>query len=194
MQGYCERTRTNTPYWRKMAEFEVLKEFVNEETYAQLAEQLKDKDVQLCNLKTGEYVSKGKYTREVLELNQKLEALKGLEDIQGKYNTLCEEHNSTVQNLTIDLAIAKTGCIDPLVTHGIKATLKEKLATVGNIEQIWDMLEELKQANPNHFGKVPENKGANPQHTTHTDPATLSYTERLKLFNTNKKAYNQMYD
>lgn len=177
-----------------MADIEILKELVSSETYAQLEDQLKDKEVQLCNLKTGDYVANGKYTREVSELRQKLEAYKGLEDIQEKYNTLSSEHTTTVQNLHIDLAIAKSGCVDPLVANGIRATLKDKLATGADLEQIGEVLETLKQENPSHFGKIPENKGANPQHTTPKDPSALSYTERLKLFNTNKKAYMEMYD
>jgi hypothetical protein len=40
---------------------EVLKDHLSEETYSAVAEELKDKDLKLADLSTGEYVSKGKY-------------------------------------------------------------------------------------------------------------------------------------
>lgn len=41
---------------------EFLKEFLSDETYAKVAEELEGKDVKLANLRTGEYVSKDKYS------------------------------------------------------------------------------------------------------------------------------------
>lgn len=48
---------------------EVLKENLSEETYAAVAEELKDKDVKLADLSKGEYVSKGKYDALETQLN-----------------------------------------------------------------------------------------------------------------------------
>ena len=40
---------------------ELLKSLLDEETYAQVENQLKDKDIKLVNLKEGNYVDKSKY-------------------------------------------------------------------------------------------------------------------------------------
>ena len=48
---------------------EVLKDQLSEETYNAVAEELKDKDIKLANLSTGEYVSRGKYEALETQLN-----------------------------------------------------------------------------------------------------------------------------
>lgn len=48
---------------------EVLKEHLSEETYNTVANELKDKDIKLANLSTGDYVSKGKYDALETQLN-----------------------------------------------------------------------------------------------------------------------------
>lgn len=48
---------------------EVLKDHLSEETYSAVAEELKDKDVKLADLSSGEYVSKGKYEALETQLN-----------------------------------------------------------------------------------------------------------------------------
>ena len=48
---------------------EVLKDHLSEETYSAVAAELKDKDVKLADLSTGEYVSKGKYDALETQLN-----------------------------------------------------------------------------------------------------------------------------
>ena len=48
---------------------EVLKDHLSEETYSAVAEELKDKDVKLADLSSGEYVSKGKYDALETQLN-----------------------------------------------------------------------------------------------------------------------------
>ena len=48
---------------------EVLKDHLSEETYSAVAEELKDKDIKLADLSSGEYVSKGKYDALETQLN-----------------------------------------------------------------------------------------------------------------------------
>ena len=48
---------------------EVLKDHLSEETYSAVAEELKDKDIKLADLSSGEYVSKGKYEALETQLN-----------------------------------------------------------------------------------------------------------------------------
>ena len=48
---------------------EVLKDHLSEETYATVAEELKDKDIKLADLSTGNFVSKGKYDALETQLN-----------------------------------------------------------------------------------------------------------------------------
>lgn len=48
---------------------EVLKDHLSEETYSAVAEELKDKDIKLADLSTGNFVSKGKYDALETQLN-----------------------------------------------------------------------------------------------------------------------------
>lgn len=51
-----------TAYKNKGVNMEFLKDYLTEETFAKVKEELDGKDVKLANLKSGEYVSKDKYT------------------------------------------------------------------------------------------------------------------------------------
>ena len=128
---------------------ELLKSLLDEETYAQVENQLKDKDIKLVNLKEGNYVDKSKYESIVTELDTtknelsqrtqdltKLSELEGLSDKHKeeleKIRVEFEEKEVKYQeqlerdkfNSIVELEVIKSGTIDPV---GVKAHLNEFL-------------------------------------------------------------------
>ena len=128
---------------------ELLKSLLDEETYAQVENQLKDKDIKLVNLKEGNYVDKSKYESIVTELDttknelsqrtQDLTKLSELEGLSDKHKEELEKIKVEFEqkevkyqeqlerdkfNSIVELEVIKSGTIDPV---GVKAHLNEFL-------------------------------------------------------------------
>jgi predicted nucleic acid-binding Zn-ribbon protein len=154
---------------------EVLKENLSEETYSAVAEELKDKDIKLADLSTGEYVSKGKYdaletqltntqtlltdTTSKLEaaiakagendaLKQELENLKTTS--QANMDNLKNEYDAKLKTAAVMAEITKAGANDPadILPHiNMDAITINDKGSVGLSEQ----LETIKTAKPYLF-------------------------------------------
>lgn len=122
---------------------EFLKSILSQEAYDKLAEELKDKDVKLADLSSGDYVKKTKYDTALADLetvkaqlserDNDLEELKksknykdDLDALQAKYTTDKEEWANKLKanerNAVFEITVAKTGVIDPVA---LKAHTKE---------------------------------------------------------------------
>ena len=154
---------------------EVLKEHLSEETYAAVTEELKDKDIKLADLSSGEYVSKGKYDALETQLNNtqtlltdtsaKLEtalqnagdneALKQeIENIKNTNQTevanITAQYESKLKNAAVMAELTKAGANDPkdILPHlDIDAITVNDKGIVGLAEQ----LEPIKTAKPYLF-------------------------------------------
>ena len=162
---------------------EVLKDHLSEETYATVAEELKDKDIKLADLSGGEYVSKGKYEALETQLNntqtlltdttakletaiqsagdnatlkQELETLKTAN--QTNLDNLKNEYEAKLKTAAVIAEITKAGANDPadILPHIDQSavTVTDK-GCVGLSEQ----LEYIKTAKPYLF-KGEQKKGA----------------------------------
>ena len=154
---------------------EVLKEHLSEETYSAIAEELKDKDIKLADLSTGEYVSKGKYDALETQLNNtqtlltdttaKLEtaiqsagdnaALKQeLENLKNTNQTevanLTAQYEAKLKNAAVMAELTKAGANDP---KDIMPHLNMDAITVNDkgIVGLTDQLEPIKTAKPYLF-------------------------------------------
>ena len=154
---------------------EVLKDHLSEETYSAVAEELKDKDVKLADLSSGEYVSKSKYDALETQLNNtqtlltdtsaKLdaaiqsagdnEALK--QDLENLKNTnqtevanLTAQYESKLKNAAVMAELTKAGANDP---KDILPHLNMEAITVSDngIVGLSDQLEPIKTAKPYLF-------------------------------------------
>lgn len=159
---------------------EVLKDHLSEETYSAVAEELKDKDLKLADLSTGEYVSKGKYDALETQLNNtqtlltdttaKLEtaiqsagdnaALKQeLENLKNTNQTevanLTAQYEAKLKTAAVMAELTKAGANDP---KDIMPHLNMDAITVNDkgIVGLNDQLEPIKTAKPYLF------KGENP--------------------------------
>ena len=117
---------------------EVLKDHLSEETYSAVAEELKEKDIKLADLSTGEYVSKGKYesletqlnnTQTLLtDTNAKLEAAlqnagdnealkQEIENIKNTNQTevanITAQYEAKLKNAAVMAELTKAGANDP---------------------------------------------------------------------------------
>ena len=157
---------------------EVLKDHLSEETYSAVAEELKDKDIKLADLSTGEYVGKGKY--EALEtqlsntqtlltdtsakldaaiqsagdneaLKQELENLKNTN--QTEIANLTAQYDAKLKNAAVMAELTKAGANDPA---DILPHLKMEAITVtdNGIVGLSDQLESIKTAKPYLFKGV----------------------------------------
>lgn len=154
---------------------EVLKDHLSEETYSAVAEELKEKDIKLADLSTGDYVSKGKYealetqldntqtlltdTSAKLEtaiqsagdnaaLKQELENLKTTN--QTNLDNLKNEYESKLKTAAVIAEITKAGANDPadILPHiDLSAVTINDKGSVGLSEQ----LEAIKTAKPYLF-------------------------------------------
>ena len=154
---------------------EVLKDHLSEETYSAVAEELKDKDVKLANLSTGEYVSKSKYDALETQLNNtqtlltdttaKLEtaiqsagdnaALKQeLENLKNTNQTevanLTAQYEAKLKTAAVMAELTKAGANDP---KDIMPHLNMDAITVNDngIMGLSDQLEPIKTAKPYLF-------------------------------------------
>ena len=154
---------------------EVLKDHLSEETYSAVAEELKDKDVKLADLSTGEYVSKGKYEALETQLNNtqtlltdttaKLEtaiqsagdnaALKQeLENLKNTNQTevanITAKYESKLKNAAVMAELTKAGANDPT---DILPHLNMDAITINDkgIVGLSDQLEPIKAAKPYLF-------------------------------------------
>ena len=154
---------------------EVLKDHLSEETYSAVAEELKDKDVKLADLSTGEYVSKGKYEALETQLNNtqtlltdtsaKLEtaiqnagdnaALKQeLENLRNTNQTevanLTAQYEAKLKTAAVMAELTKAGANDP---KDIMPHLNMDAITVNDkgIVGLSDQLEPIKTAKPYLF-------------------------------------------
>ena len=159
---------------------EVLKEHLSEETYSAVAEELKDKDVKLADLSTGEYVSKGKYesieaqlnnTQNLLtDTNAKLEAAlqnagdnealkQEIENIKNTNQTevanITAQYESKLKNAAVMAELTKAGANDPtdILPHlNMDAITVNESGIVG----LTDQLEPIKTAKPYLFKGDPK--------------------------------------
>ena len=165
---------------------EVLKDHLSEETYSAVAEELKEKDIKLADLSSGEYVSKGKYEALETQLNNtqtlltdtsaKLEtALQNagdnealrqeIENIKNANQTdianLTAQYDAKLKNAAVMAELTKAGANDPA---DILPHLKMDAITVtdNGIVGLSDQLEPIKTAKPYLFKAVqqPGQRGA----------------------------------
>ena len=154
---------------------EVLKDHLSEETYSAVAEELKDKDIKLADLTSGEYVSKGKYEALETKLNNtqtlltdtssKLEtALKNegdnealKQEIENIKNTnqnevakITAQYEAKLKNAAVMAELTKAGANDP---SDILPHLNMEAITVSDngIVGLSDQLEPIKTAKPYLF-------------------------------------------
>ena len=154
---------------------EALKDHLSEETYSAVAEELKDKDIKLADLSSGEYVSKAKYDALETQLNNtqtlltdttaKLEtaiqsagdnaALKQeLENLKNTNQTevanITAKYESKLKNAAVMAELTKAGANDPtdIMPHlNMDAITMTDKGVVGLTEQ----LEPIKTAKPYLF-------------------------------------------
>jgi hypothetical protein len=159
---------------------EVLKDHLSEETYSAVAEELKDKDIKLADLSSGEYVSKGKYDALETQLNNtqtlltdtssKLEtalqnagdneALKQeIENIKNTNQTevanITAQYEAKLKNAAVMAELTKAGANDPkdIIPHlNMDAVTVSENGIVGLAEQ----LEPIKTAKPYLFKGDPK--------------------------------------
>ena len=154
---------------------EVLKDHLSEETYSAVAAELKDKDIKLADLSTGEYVSKGKYdsletqlnnTQTLLtDTNAKLEAAlqnasnndalkQEIENIKNNNQTevanITAQYEAKLKNAAVMAELTKAGANDP---KDIMPHLNMDAITVNDkgIVGLSDQLEPIKTAKPYLF-------------------------------------------
>ena len=154
---------------------EVLKDHLSEETYSAVAAELKDKDVKLADLSTGEYVSKGKYDALETQLNNtqtlltdttaKLEtaiqsagdnaALKQeLENLKNTNQTevanLTAQYEAKLKTAAVMAELTKAGANDPT---DILPHLKMEAITItdNGVVGLADQLEPIKTTKPYLF-------------------------------------------
>ena len=159
---------------------EVLKDHLSEETYSAVAAELKDKDVKLADLSTGEYVSKGKYDALETQLNNtqtlltdtsaKLEtaiqnagdnaALKQeLENLKNTNQTevanLTAQYEAKLKTAAVMAELTKAGANDP---KDIMPHLNMDAITVNDkgIVGLTDQLDPIKTAKPYLFKGEPK--------------------------------------
>ena len=162
---------------------DVLKDHLSEETYSAVAEELKDKDIKLADLSSGEYVSKDKYGALETQLNNtqtlltdtsaKLEtALQNagdnealrqeIENIKNANQTeianITAQYDAKLKNAAVMAELTKAGANDPA---DILPHLKMDAITVtdNGIVGLSDQLEPIKTAKPYLF-KGEQKKGA----------------------------------
>lgn len=154
---------------------EVLKDHLSEETYSAVAEELKDKDIKLADLSSGDYVSKGKYDALEVQLNNtqtlltdttaKLEtaiqnagdnaALKQeIENIKNTNQTevanITAQYEAKLKNAAVMAELTKIGANDPT---DILPHLNMDAITVSDkgIVGLNDQIEPIKTAKPYLF-------------------------------------------
>ena len=159
---------------------EVLKDHLSEETYSTVAEELKDKDIKLADLSSGEYVSKGKYdsletqlnnTQTLLtDTNAKLEAAlqnagnnealkQEIENIKNTNQTevanITAQYEAKLKNAAVMAELTKAGANDP---KDIMPHLNMEAITVSDngIVGLTDQLEPIKTAKPYLFKGDPK--------------------------------------
>ena len=154
---------------------EVLKDHLSEETYSAVAEELKDKDVKLADLSSGEYVSKGKYEALETQLNNtqtlltdtsaKLEtALQNagdtealrqeIENIKNTHQTevanITAQHESKLKTVAVMAELTKAGANDPqdILPH---LNMDSITANENGCDGLAEQLEAIKTAKPYLF-------------------------------------------
>ena len=154
---------------------EVLKEHLSEDTYSAVAEELKDKDIKLADLSSGDYVSKGKYDALETQLNNtqtlltdttaKLEtAIKNggdaaalqqeIENIKNANQTevanITAQYESKLKNAAVMAELTKIGANDPA---DIMPHLNMDAITVNDkgIVGLSDQIEPIKNTKPYLF-------------------------------------------
>lgn len=165
---------------------EVLKDHLSEETYSAVAEELKDKDIKLADLSTGDYVSKDKYGALETQLNNtqtlltdtssKLEtALQNagdnealrqeIENIKNANQTeianITAQYDAKLKNAAVMAELTKAGANDPA---DILPHLNLDAITINDngIVGLSDQLEPIKTAKPYLFktAQQPGQRGA----------------------------------
>ena len=118
---------------------EFLKELLDEETYAKVEEQLKDKDVKLADLSKGEYVSKDKYER----IEQDLETTR--EELTERTNDLTklsedsnasEELKAKLKKLEYDFTTKEEKYQEQLKQNEINSTVEKAILKSGTIDEV----------------------------------------------------------
>ena len=174
---------------------EVLKDHLSEETYATVAEELKDKDIKLADLSSGEYVSKGKYDALETQLNntqtlltdtsakletaiqsagdnealrQELESLKTTN--QTNMDNLKNEYEAKLKTAAVMAEITKAGANDPtdILPHiDMSAVTITDKGAVGLSEQ----LDAVKTSKPYLFKGEPQRGASGLSHGSGGDNA-----------------------
>ena len=154
---------------------EVLKDHLSEETYSAVAEELKDKDIKLADLSSGDYVSKGKYDALETQLNntqtlltdttakletaiknggdaaalqQEIENIKNANQTEGA--NITAQYESKLKNAAVMAELTKIGANDPA---DIMPHLNMDAITVNDkgIVGLSDQIEPIKNTKPYLF-------------------------------------------
>ena len=150
---------------------EVLKDQLSEETYSAVAEELKDKDIKLADLSSGEYVSKSKY--EALE-TQLTNTQTLLTDTSSKLETALQNAGD---NEALKQEIENIKNTNQTEVANITAQYESKLKTAA-------VMAELTKAGANDPTDIIPHLDMNA--VTVTDKGIVGLTEQLEPIKTSK--------
>ena len=150
---------------------EVLKDHLSEETYSAVAEELKDKDVKLADLSSGEYVSKGKYEALETQLNNTQTLLT---DTTAKLETAIQ---SAGDNAALKQELENLKNTNQTEVANITAKYEAKLKNAA-------VMAELTKAGANDPTDILPH--LNMDTITMTDNGIVGLTEQLEPIKTNK--------
>lgn len=167
---------------------EFLKELLKEETYNALSEELKDTDVQLANLASGDYVSKSKYTDELgkasnrakyfeakfTTANNELNTLKKMHpDIDGlksqfetEKGNMIKEYEGKILTEKIGRAIDRANPNDSDIVFQQLDTSKITIED-GELKGLDEQIASIKESKPFLFNST-NNKASGLSHNSHT--------------------------
>ena len=150
---------------------EVLKDHLSEETYSTVAEELKDKDIKLADLSSGEYVSKGKYEALETQLNNTQTLLT---DTTAKLETAIQ---SAGDNAALKQELENLKNTNQTEVANITAKYESKLKNAA-------VMAELTKAGANDPTDILPH--LNMEAITMTDNGIVGLTEQLEPIKTNK--------
>lgn len=196
---------------------EFLQQLISKELYSKLEEELKDKNVKLADLNSGNFVSKEKFDRTNGEYNEAkalIEKLKGENANNGEMQSRIKEYEAEIQKLQAEAekakiesefkvrlleAKAKPNDIDYLMFKMQQNNPELKLDEQGHIKGIDDIVSGLKTNYSSNF-EVQESKKVNvntlpkgeDNKLTKEDFAKMKYNERNALYNENPDLYREL--
>lgn len=155
-----------------MGNLDFLKPVLGDELYEQVEAKLKDnKDVNLANLASGEYVSKAKYDDAIKERDEQIDKLNktvqsydgaNVEDLKKQIKDWEDKYNTDLQQTKLDdaikLAVMQAGPIEAKALMPYLDTSIVKFDKDGNLVGLSEQLEKAKKEHSFLFPQS-ENKG-----------------------------------